>query len=57
MKIGEVYEAARKKVQSAIESSNSDLKLPELINVCISANQIAIEEVYFQIVSYVRFVQ
>lgn len=53
MKIGEVYEAARKKVQNAIESSNSDLKLPELINVCISVNQIAIEEVYFQIVSYV----
>lgn len=45
LKIAEVSEAAKKKVRSAAETSNSDLKLLELTNVLVSAHQVALEEV------------
>lgn len=40
----EIYEVAKKKVQSAIEGSGTDMKFSDLSNVINTAKQVALEE-------------
>lgn len=45
MRIGEIFEAAKMKVQTDAENSNSDLKLAALSGSFNTAKQVALDEV------------
>ncbi|XP_055323105.1 atlastin-like [Sitodiplosis mosellana] len=44
IRIGEIFEAAKMKVQSHTENSSSDLKIPDLSNAFNAAKHVALEE-------------
>lgn len=52
MRIGEVFEVAKMKVQTDTENSNSDLKLADLSSSFNTAKQVALDEVCLCIKSF-----